>query len=392
MNTEKMSINERLKSLKQQHQELLSLMSDKEVDEVLSDATDAEKKEIRELASILHMNIATVREFLYGKLHEDEGALQVNVNVDPELLRYYHEKIEPENKLDEILENIDDILKKTSTDDFFDNLICLYLTGSEIDATRRKSMIFSSHDDPDKGPFFGEYPLFGFLESGIRRMWNRVDENGMSIWEGEIGFEPNTGEDYDYEFRPHHMGLHDYKQLLDTVETFLYSDIIKFEPDNWMKNSKLLRAIMVGRKSHLPADIKSRLLEVFRSFIFENWLSVIALSRSTLEYALVSAWRKEWGTQPRDEKGDLNLRDLIQVARRHDPALGNLMDFIRKEGNKALHRKEKAKIWKELEQVWSPNKQDEAKDCIEKLIRVMEMIYLPRGTAKSTSKPPASGS
>ena len=195
-----------------------------------------------------------------------------------------------------------------------------------------------------------------------------------------------SGEDYDR--RPPDMFTFDYAALADAAERILHSGIIEFKPDKWIENAELTRTIMLGGKSVLQADVGSRLIEVFRSFIFGNWLSVIALSRAALEYALFNNCRKKWGISPMDEKGDyISLQDLIREVSRHDQELGTLMDFIRKEGNKALHRKEKGGNWNKLEQLWRFNKRDEAKECIEKLIRAMEMIYLPPGTAKSGNRP-----
>ena len=152
------------------------------------------------------------------------------------------------------------------------------------------------------------------------------------------------------------------------------------QPDNWTDNAKLLRPIITGRKSDiLPVHVKFRLEELYRSFIFENWLSVVSLSRSMLEYAILDNCHK-WDIQPkykvtypREEDRDKDLKTLIEEISQHEKGLFRPMDSVRDTGNQVIHPK-KTKMSKAT----LFERRELARKCIEDLTHSIEVLYLPK--------------
>ena len=138
---------------------------------------------------------------------------------------------------------------------------------------------------------------------------------------------------------------------------------------------------MTDIQQRLPAHVRLRLEELYRSFIFENWLTVISLSRATLEYAILDNCHKlgiepkYTVTYPKEQEQAKDLKTLIDEISLSNNELDEFMNFIREEGNQVVHpRKTKPSKEKLFD------RKDTAKECIEKLVHVVESLYLPKKT------------
>src|SRR4030067_393426 len=68
----------------------------------------------------------------------------------------------------------------------------------------------------------------------------------------------------------------------------LDSKLIDFAPDKWLDNAGHLYPIRTSRNgAEIPVQAKFRMIELYRSYVFGNWLSVLALARSILEYVIM---------------------------------------------------------------------------------------------------------
>jgi hypothetical protein len=107
--------------------------------------------------------------------------------------------------------------------------------------------------------------------------------------------------------------------LPDTAYEVLNSKLIAFEPDLWLDRAAQLAPIRTERKNALlPVHVRFRLEELFRSYVFGCWLSVFALARALLEYAILDNLHKFdidrlW---PRDREGK-RRRETGAFDRRH---------------------------------------------------------------------------
>ncbi len=175
--------------------------------------------------------------------------------------------------------------------------------------------------------------------------------------------------------------LYDDMYMVDHAWEVVDSELIRFNPDKWIENSKSLQPIMTDKEQRLPAHVRLRLVELHRSFIFENWLSVISLSRATLEYAILDnchKWNikpKQRVTYPKEREQFKNLNTLIDEISEHDKELSNLMNLIREEGNDVAHPE---KTDESREKLFA--RENVAKECVERLIHVVEFLYLPKET------------
>ena len=163
-----------------------------------------------------------------------------------------------------------------------------------------------------------------------------------------------------------------------------------FAPGDWYENEKELSPVIVAHPlKHIPLDIKNRVSEIYRSFIFGNWMAVIALSRSLLEYAifyqhsLLGIEEKDLYKNPHGEEGrkkrkelrSLGGRDgLIVRVKRQPDELVDSMWRINNEANDVLHT-----------QIPSdgpfgnlrgfPTKKPVAKKCIDDIVKVVSALY-----------------
>lgn len=146
-----------------------------------------------------------------------------------------------------------------------------------------------------------------------------------------------------------------------------------FLPDYWLRNISLLRPILINRDIiTVPTHIKDRLGEIFSAFRFGLWMSVISLSRSVAEYAVIdNAKRLDFDPtyEKKGEKRYNNFEFLIgQISEKID-ALRAPLEIIRKCGNRILHPKKK------VIEPYKIIKQD-AESCVNMIIEVVEKLYV----------------
>ena len=115
-----------------------------------------------------------------------------------------------------------------------------------------------------------------------------------------------------------------------------------FQPDQWAQNLRLLRPVLIDRRTDSLRDLaRHRLTEVYRAFTFGLWLASIALSRSLVEYAIkanasrLSIELVSVTTEGRRE--DKSLRDLQQEVSMVLPSLSASLEAVRFTGNRILH-------------------------------------------------------
>lgn len=165
--------------------------------------------------------------------------------------------------------------------------------------------------------------------------------------------------------------------LVQPARAIIDSPLIHFEPDDWIVNARSLRSVLLsGRDRGLPPHVRVRLQELYRSFIFGNWIAVIGLARAVMEFAIVEN-RKQLqietekvieihGKPKRVLKG---LEELIDVVTEKRPHLLNNMDRVRKLGNYFMHpQKDGDKT--------TFDKRGRARECTEQIQLILEALYL----------------
>jgi len=167
---------------------------------------------------------------------------------------------------------------------------------------------------------------------------------------------------------------HDYFQSLvpNTAFEVLQSELIQFQPDEWLDRAQHIRPVRSHKENfQLPSQIRLRLEELYRAYIFGLWLSVLALSRAILEYAIDDNLNKfqierEWNPGKRKRLSEL-IEELERPLSRHKDA----MSRIRDSGNDYLHPK-KTDVSKAL----LTQRQATARSILVDLIEVVEALYL----------------
>lgn len=147
-----------------------------------------------------------------------------------------------------------------------------------------------------------------------------------------------------------------------------------FQPDHWLARQRAIGPLVLERKSRsVPGHVRVRFKEIHRSFVVGNFLSTVALARSTLEYALIDRGRP-LGYEPfesqmgnRRSKRLIDLVDAASVAR---PPLREAMDLVRETGNQVIHPRKHSDVTR------FPHLQEaEAFDCIRALREVLVDLY-----------------
>ena len=194
------------------------------------------------------------------------------------------------------------------------------------------------------------------FEQGLQEIYNLIDRN------------PDM--DFDEQYFP------------DTAYEVLDSKLITFEPDDWLDRAGELAPVRTGNQNLvLPAHVRLRLEELYRTYIFGCWLSVLSLSRAILEYSLLDNASK-FGIEtswPPDQNGRRREKKLSHLIEDFSPFLPNItiqMGKIRDFGNDYLHPK-RSQTSKET--LFS--RQASAKETIASLIQAIEAIYAWRKEA-----------
>jgi len=167
----------------------------------------------------------------------------------------------------------------------------------------------------------------------------------------------------------------------------LYQKIISkpyFKPDDWVENQEDLFPIIVSRDlKKIPVPILARVQEIYESYIFSNWMAVIALSRSLLEYALVDEQSlvKIENLYVDDEKREYrNLWELIADAKKVNPKLmtselAKSMTRIKDLANQRVMHPPRPSGRSLADVRWIPARQKEAKECIGKIFEIITVLY-----------------
>jgi hypothetical protein len=157
------------------------------------------------------------------------------------------------------------------------------------------------------------------------------------------------------------------------ADDLIYSPF--FEPDQWLKNEQDLKPVLGSSPNQrIPQNVRIRLREVFRSFILGNHLSVIALSRAILEYALIDR-ASNIGIDP-SNPGHTNrtksISWLVEDTAEKKPHLKDRMELIVDIGNKTLHAKKRDQL------AFLPiTLRDYALTSIDAIRSIIEELYLP---------------
>ena len=165
--------------------------------------------------------------------------------------------------------------------------------------------------------------------------------------------------------------------LVQPARAIIDSPLIRFEPDDWIVNARSLRSVLLsGRDRGLPPHVRIRLQELYRSFIFGNWIAVIGLARAVMEFAIVENRKQlqietekviEIHGKPRWVLK--SLEELIDAVTEKRPHLLDNMDRVRKLGNYFIHPQKDGND--------SPfDRRDCARECIEQIQLILAALYL----------------
>ena len=177
--------------------------------------------------------------------------------------------------------------------------------------------------------------------------------------------ERNPGEGFEESYLP------------DQAEELLESRLIQFDPDAWKERALSLAPVRVGHINLvLPGNLRLRIEEIYRTYVFGCWISVISLSRAALEYALLdNASRLGLNTHwPADRDGrtrNKRLSDLVEDYATLFPSIAHDLNNLRDLGNSYLHPKADRAHRLALD-----NRQADASAAIYTLSPVLEAIYL----------------
>jgi LmbE family N-acetylglucosaminyl deacetylase len=194
----------------------------------------------------------------------------------------------------------------------------------------------------------------GTFETGIEQVQDLIDRN------------PEWGDNHSF--------------MPDTAFDVIDSPLVLFDPDAWLERANELVAIRTYKQNFLlPSHIRFRLEELNRAYVFGCWLSVLALARAILEYAILDNLVK-FGVEPlwpsvakETRRKEKKLSHLIEDLSPHVPSLQVKMERLRDYGNDYLHPKKSGVSKETLFQ-----RQAAAKDVLQTLVQVVEGLYLAR--------------
>lgn len=167
--------------------------------------------------------------------------------------------------------------------------------------------------------------------------------------------------------------------LPDEAEELIESRLIQFNPDAWRERASSLAPVRVGRINLvLPGNLRLRLEEIYRTYVFGCWISVISLSRAALEYALLDNANRlglitHWPADRDGKARNKRLSDLVEDYANLVPSIAHDLNNLRDLGNSYLHPKADRANRLALD-----NRQTDASTAIYSLGPVLEAIYLHR--------------
>jgi len=168
----------------------------------------------------------------------------------------------------------------------------------------------------------------------------------------------------------------EFKLFPSAASQFLDSKLIAFDPDSWLNRVGELAPVRVDRKNlQLPVHVRFRLEEIFRAYVFGCWISVLALARAVLEYAILDNAHKFnidpcWPQGRYGKRRKKTLEDLIEDMTAFFPQLVVPMDKIRRHGNEFLHPNAS-----EFSKGSLFRREKASKDALEAIVLVTEEIY-----------------
>lgn len=158
------------------------------------------------------------------------------------------------------------------------------------------------------------------------------------------------------------------------VDATLLAASDDFRPDDWIKNIHDVGPVFSSReKKEFPAHIRLRVDEMYRSFVFGNWMSVVALGRSLLEYMIldrgprlgIEVYEKYGKERP---KKISNLVDLTAGTDRAKSLEQDMRDIV-EYGNDVMHPKRARKV------KMYPSTRAHALDCMKKTLKIIQILY-----------------
>ena len=107
-----------------------------------------------------------------------------------------------------------------------------------------------------------------------------------------------------------------------------------FRPDQWLRNWAHLRPVLLNRRAErFPKEVRQLLSSAQNAYAFGNWLGVVAIARSVLEYMLRDVLQ-----EPSQSRDGMNLEQLIDEAARKIPGLPvDELHHLRQQGNRVMH-------------------------------------------------------
>ena len=148
-----------------------------------------------------------------------------------------------------------------------------------------------------------------------------------------------------------------------------------FRPDAWLDNLSLLKPVITVKEvSSIPAHVRIRLGEIYRSFVFENWLSVMSLSRSLLEYMIldrhsnigIDAYSKEGG-----KNSPKRLGILVSLVSEVLPEILDKMQYVVSSGHDVMHPRKKSNV----SVIVARNVREQAFNCVSYIRSLAEYLY-----------------
>jgi hypothetical protein len=157
--------------------------------------------------------------------------------------------------------------------------------------------------------------------------------------------------------------------LLDRLDLEGARELVEstmFRPDLWHCHVESIRPVLLGKYPAVHSKLRLRLDDLYKSFIFGQYLSGIAMARSVLEYALAT-WANKRGLRIRN----LNLEELIELVAEKEPSLSrDRLDIVRLNGNAIMH----PEVIAHDNVIEFPPNQKTCRRCIEIVVETIETL------------------
>jgi len=324
-----MKLNLRLTLIKQQYEELNAICKPSYVSELHPKSSQRER--YRDLLKSIRNHHYQIKENLNSEVFENAS---ISVDVPRDLLDFYsNEFLLNERALDEAYNTIDPSMADLSR--FIDELI----------AQEKENGTLQNKDN-------------NRIHDTFNTALERLEEDFLDNPEWDEWCET------------------------EKARNVFESKLIKFNPDEWLENTKEFSPIRTSMKGDIPIHAKQRLVEIYRSYTFGNWLSVIALSRTVLEYVLFDTAsnfniEKHYLDTKNNKKIFKRLSHLIEDFGESCPDILDKMNEVRELGNEYIHPKKKNK-----EALFQSK--TNAKKCMEYLRDIVEFLYFEKQSTNAS--------